>query len=318
MGLQTLHELEGLTAPYAHVVVALGTFDGVHRGHQALVTTAVKLAKEKNGTAVVFTFANHPLSIVDPRRCPPQLGTLQQKERWMQELGVDVLILLPFTKKLLKQSPAEFVELLIQRLQPEAIVVGPNYSFGHRGQGDPEMLRQAGAEHGFAVHIHPEVTEDGEMISSTAIRQCILEGRMEEARLLLGRPFSLEGPVVHGEKRGRLLGFPTANLQLPTLLAVPENGVYAVKVCVEGTYYAGVANVGTNPTFTEVERRLEVFLLQFSGDLYGKSLEVEFLGRLRGEQRFDGAEKLIAQIKLDIENAADFFIKESLSLSATV
>lgn len=305
--MQTIHDLEGLQTPCPRAVVALGTFDGVHRGHQALIAQMVTLAQQRQGTAVVFTFRNHPLSVVAPHRCPPQLGTLRQKERWLAALGVDVLLLQPFTPAFLQQSPREFIRLLVQRLQPEAVVVGPNYSFGYRGAGNPEMLAQAGREFGFAVHVHPEVLEGNELISSTSIRQCVLEGRMEEARLLLGRPFSMEGTVVHGEKRGRLLGFPTANLQLSPQLAVPANGVYAVRIHLDGRAYAGVANVGTNPTFTEVERRLEVFLLDFQGDLYGRLLEVEFLGRLRGEKRYPSAAELIAQIHCDIQAAKAFF-----------
>ncbi|MEG6585496.1 bifunctional riboflavin kinase/FAD synthetase [Dendrosporobacter sp. 1207_IL3150] len=292
---------------HSNIAIALGTFDGIHIGHQKIIGRAVELAKNCGGTSVVFTFSNHPLSIVDPTRCPIQLVTNEYKAELMLDLGVDILMNIPFTAELLKMSPTDFIELLRSNLNPTNIVVGPNYSFGFRSAGTPNLLAQAGNAHHFNVEVHPAVYLDGNIVSSTLIRQHISEGNVSEAARLLGRNFKLKGEVVTGDKRGRTLGFPTANINIPDGFAVPDNGVYAVSTSFDTMTYNSIANIGTNPTFKGNNRHIEVHLLDFDGNLYGKSITVEFLAKIRDEKTFSGANDLIKQISQDIATARNYY-----------
>jgi len=300
-------EIIRLCDKYSNITVALGTFDGVHVGHQKIIGRAVELAKSIAGTSVVFTFSNHPLSIIDPARCPLQLITNEHKAELMQELGVDVLFNIPFTPDFLKLSPTDFITLLRANLQPKHIVVGPNYSFGYRGAGTPEFLRTAGEVSHFEVEVHPAVCINGNIVSSTVIRHLITEGNVAEASRLLGQPFKLKGIVISGDKRGRTLGFPTANLQIPEGFAVPNNGVYAVYVYIENRQYNGIVNIGTNPTFKGATRHIEAHVLNFAHDLYDKYIEIAFLNRIRGEKTFSSAEDLKSQICQDIHSAYKYY-----------
>lgn len=305
--MQTVTTINNSGDKYLNATVVLGTFDGVHLGHQAIIGKAVQLAKEHGGTSIVFTFSNHPLSIIAPERCPERLITNEYKAELLHQLGVDVLFNIPFTPQLLKLSPEQFIELLQTLFQPRHIVVGPNYSFGYKGTGNPDLLIQAGRHKNFSVEVHPAVYLDGSLISSTLIRQLIAAGKVAESGRLLGRSFKLQGTVVTGNQRGRLLGFPTANLDLPEKFAVPGNGVYAVRTYYRNTAYDSIANIGTNPTFQEISRHIEVHLLGFSGDLYGQRIEVEFLNKIRDEQAFSGIDELIRQIQADIKIAEQYY-----------
>jgi riboflavin kinase/FMN adenylyltransferase len=200
---------------FSGVSVALGTFDGIHLGHQKVINRAVAFANQSGGKSAVFTFENHPLSVLAPHQCPPLITSLAEKERLLAELGVDILCQVPFTQDLLRLSPLEFVDKLLSVLSPSFIVIGPNYSFGYHGSGTPELLSQIGKEKGFAVEVQEAVYIDGHMVSSTSIRQSVSRGEVEHAAKLMGRQFRLSGKVIHGDKRGRTLGFPTANIQLP-------------------------------------------------------------------------------------------------------
>lgn len=291
---------------YSNIAVALGTFDGIHIGHQAVIGKAVALAGQSGGTSVVFTFSNHPLSIIAPERCPDRIIGNGDKARLLKRLGVDILLNIPFTPELLKYSPEQFINLLQTNLQPKHIVVGPNYSFGYKSLGNPDLLTRAGREKNFAVEVQPAIYLDGLLVSSTLIRQLIAGGKVEESARLLGRPFKLRGEVINGNQRGRLLGFPTANLNLPEKYAIPDNGVYAVRTHYCSSMYHSVANIGINPTFQGIERHIEVHLLDFDGDLYGQMIEVEFLHKIRSEQSFSSVDQLVEQIKLDIEVARQY------------
>ncbi len=299
-------QLNDLSHQFPKIAVALGTFDGVHIGHQQIVSRAVELARAIDGTSVVFTFSNHPLSIVDPNRCPLQIVAYEYKNQLMEAMGVDVLLTIPFTHQFLTLSPGEFIKLLADNLRPTYIVVGPNYSFGYKGTGTPETLENAGCEFGFKTEIQQAVYVDDIIVSSTIIRQMITQGNVHQAARLLGRPLQIQGTVIAGEKRGRTLGYPTANIAINEGLAIPDDGVYVVQIAVGKFQYKGVANVGTNPTFNCSERRIEIYLLNFAGNLYGKTVTVAFLDRIRGEIAFTTAEQLKMQIALDIKVAENY------------
>lgn len=288
--------------PYHGAAVALGTFDGVHVGHQRIIGQAVALAHRAGTVAAVFTFSNHPMTVLHPEHSQVLLATQADKERLLAALGVDVLAAVPFDAALFTLSPAAFVrEVLVAKFNPRWVVVGPNYTFGARGRGTPAVLTELGRQCGFTVAVQEGVYVNGVMVSSTVIRQRISRGDVADAAKLLGRPPHLKGTVIAGEGRGRRLGYPTANLSVPADLVLPGDGVYAVKATLDGQrWYAGAANMGTNPTFGHEQRRLEVHLLDFAGDIYGRTLTVQFIQRLRDEIAFTDAAALKAQMAVDI------------------
>ena len=281
--------LDQLHCQFEKVAMALGTFDGVHLAHQFVIGRAVEWSRQHAGTSMVFTFANHPLSLIHPHRVPPQLQTLAGKTAQIKNQGVTVLVRIPFTKALLHLPPEDFVYLLATKIKPKHIVVGPNYSFGDKGAGNPAMLTGLCERYGIETEICPEIHEQGVMVSSTVIRGLLASGEVEAAARLLGRPFELSGRVVHGDQRGRSLGFPTANMQPAPQILIPGKGVYAVKVKVGSRYYNGLCNIGTNPTFVQGPLRVETHILDFDREIYGKPITTLFLGRLRAEKTFGSA-----------------------------
>jgi riboflavin kinase/FMN adenylyltransferase len=292
---------------YPNVIIALGTFDGVHVGHQEIISRSVEVARQVNGTSVVFTFSNHPLSVIAPERCPLQIVTQDDKASLIQELGVDVLLNIPFTPEFLQLSAVQFIQLLLENLNPKHILVGPNYFFGYKRGGTPKILQQAGLEYGFKVEINQTVNVDNSMVSSTLIRKMIAAGNVCQASRLLGRPVSIKGTVIHGEKRGRLLGYPTINIKFTKGLICPPKGVYAVQLKINEIQYNGIANIGTNPTFNDVGRRIEVHILNFTGNLYGQLVAIHFLKHIRGEFIFSSPEELKLQINEDIKMAQKYY-----------
>jgi riboflavin kinase/FMN adenylyltransferase len=290
--------------------LALGTFDGVHAGHRAVIGRAVQLAEERGLTSAVVTFDRHPLSVIDPGRVPRLLTANEEKMRLIEELGPDELVMLPFDQEMAAMTAAEFcTDLLAGSLQAQAVVVGENFNFGAHGAGDAAQLRDCGAAHGYDVEICPLVTEHGEPISSTRIRRLLHDGELEEVREILGRPPSAAGLVAHGDKRGRTLGVPTANVDVEAGTIVPGRGVYTARVFVAGAWYRAAVNIGHNPTFQSREEptthvTVEAFLLAFSGDIYEREIRLDFLHKIRDERRFDSVDALVAQMRLDIEAAA--------------
>jgi riboflavin kinase/FMN adenylyltransferase len=267
--------------------VAVGNFDGVHRGHQALVSAAVARSRESGGPAVVLTFDPHPASVLRPQAAPAALTTLAQKEELVAALGIDRLVVVPFDARLAGLSPDAFArEVLQQALGARHVVVGESFRFGRGREGDPRRLEALGASLGFAVEVVPPVLEGGRPISSSRVREALARGDVAEARTLLGRDYFVDGEVVQGDGRGRTIGVPTANLaSLAQIL--PANGVYAARCRSQaGGWHAAAVNVGERPTFGGGRVRLEAHLLDFDGDLYGRPLRVAFHERLRGEQRF--------------------------------
>jgi riboflavin kinase/FMN adenylyltransferase len=290
-------------------VLTIGFFDGVHRGHQRLVQRTVELARQAGARAVLITFWPHPLTVLRPEQPVQLLTTLEERLALLQALGgLDAAIVMAFTPELARLSPEEYLGALRDRFALRALVEGPDFAFGRDRLGNVEWLRRASATGGFAVETLA-VEADGQRISSTRIRGLIAAGAVEVAAQLLGRPYMLDGTVITGDRRGRTLGFPTANLCLDARKLVPAHGVYAVRVGLPGDESAlrpGVANIGVRPTFGEGNTPLvEVHLLDTQADLYGQRMTTAFIARLREERRFPGLDALKAQIAADANHARE-------------
>ena len=283
-------------------VVALGTFDGLHRGHMDVIRTAWNEAHRTGALLAVFTFSNHPFACFRPDKVPPALITPEQKQSLLRDLGVDVLVDVPFDMSVARIAPEAFLEQL-QALGYSCLVVGNNFTYGIRGEGTVETLAASAQRLGFKLVVRELVSDGPTVISSTAIRRLIAEGDVVEAAAMLGRLYSLSGIVAHGNERGRLLGFPTANIELDeSKLAIPLGGVYAVQVNVNGQRYGGMANIGNNPTFGDVAApRLETHIFDFSGDIYDSPISIDFVARVRGEVKFASIDQLRSQLQADKE-----------------
>jgi riboflavin kinase/FMN adenylyltransferase len=305
--------LTGLSSlPERQRVVAIGMFDGVHVGHRATIRRAIELAEELGITSTVLTFDRHPLSVVAPAHAPHLLTSLDERIHLITELAPDELVLLPFDAQLAAMTPGAFcADLLAGRLHARAVVVGENFNFGAQGAGTAATLRACGHLHHYETVIVRLVTERGETISSTRIRGLLLAGEIEEVREILGRPPAVCGRVGHGDGRGTALGVPTANLALPPHGVRPGRGVYVARAVVDGASYRAAVNIGYNPTFRGDHEgaapvSVEAHLLGFSGDLYGHELRLEFLHRIRQEQRFDSIQDLVLEMRRDIGAAASW------------
>jgi riboflavin kinase/FMN adenylyltransferase len=290
--------------------VAIGTFDGVHVGHRAVIGRAVGLARERGFTSAVLTFDRHPLEVVAPRRVPRLLTPLADKMRLIAELQPDELVVLPFDHVLAALTAEEFCRRLLgDALDARVVVVGENFNFGAGGAGDAALLRACGLQRGYDTVVEPLVTEHGKTISSTRIRKLLHDGELEEVREILGRPPSATGRVVPGAKRGRTLGVPTANIEVQAGTIFPGRGVYAARARVRGTWYRAAVNIGHNPTFRRhaetTSVSIEAYLLDFHGDIYDHDIRVDFLHKIRDEQRFDSIEALVAQMQDDIRQTAE-------------
>ncbi len=284
-------------------VVAVGNFDGVHRGHAALVAQARELARTVGGPATIITFDPHPLQLLAPERFQPPLTTSADKAALLRSVGVDAVAILRTDRDLLQLAPATFFrQMLIERFRLKGLVEGFNFRFGHDRAGSIETLRDECGKIGIPLTVVPPYQVEGAIVSSSRVRDALSAGDVAMAATLLNRPYHLNGIVVEGAKRGRTIGFPTANLgAVPTLL--PADGVYAVRANAGETSWAGAANIGPNPTFGENARKIEVHLIGFAGDLYGQALRVEFIQRLRGTRPFASAADLVAQLRIDVEQA---------------
>lgn len=299
--------LEQLGKRFPNPVLTLGNFDGVHRGHQAIVRRTVELARQLQGTALALTFEPHPVAVLMPARAPARLMDLHTRVACLFELGLDHVVVQRFSREFASIEPEPFVrDWLIGNLGLRAIVVGHRVRFGHLRRGDATLLRRLGQEHGLVVEIIGKVEVKGRLVSSSAVRTAVQEGKLDLATEMLGRLHTFAGRVIRGHNRGKQLGFPTANLDIRGLV-LPPDGVYAVEVCWDRRWRPAVANIGKNPTFGDRERSLEVHILDFSGDLYGRRLWVRFLRFLRGEIRFPRVELLVEQIHKDIAEARALF-----------
>lgn len=285
-------------------VMAIGYFDGVHIGHRLVIDTAVSMARTMDLPVGVMTFHPHPRVVLGQMDNAAYLTPLPEKVRQFQQLGVDHTYVVSFTRSFAAVHPEEFIESFLMRLKPKGVVVGFDYTFGHRAQGTAETLRELSRGR-YRLEVVEPVTLEGEKVSSTLVREMLHEGCVERAGRLLGRPYCVEGEVVTGEQRGRTIGFPTANLALREPYFIPRTGVYVVGVQWRDRRLYGVANLGYKPTFHEraAQLSLEIHLLDFYGDLYGETLRVEFFHFLRTEKKFPSVEALIRQIHADIDQA---------------
>ncbi|MBR4152880.1 MAG: bifunctional riboflavin kinase/FAD synthetase [Selenomonadaceae bacterium] len=298
--MEIIKKITALTKKYPQPVVALGMFDGVHLGHATVIRHAIDTAKKIGGTSIIFTFSNHPLSVIAPEDAPLMIGSKNLRREIFNDMGVDVLIEIPFTKELSKKSPEEFLELLQDKIAPAYVVTGQNYTFGRFGRGNGRMLLREGENYGFKAEVCQTFTIDRKTVSSTRIRALIAAGDLNSANQLLGRNFTYAGEVVNGDKRGRKIGFPTANIEIADHRAMLPNGAYIVRVKVRDKFYNGIANIGDNPTFKVARRRLEVFIDKFSENIYGEEIFVGFVSKLRDEKIFASVEELKAQLNEDL------------------
>lgn len=297
-------------APEGHkVCLAIGVFDGVHLGHQQIIRQTIADARKQGGLGLVVTFDRHPNAIVAPDKTPPAIYPLPQKLRAIESIGADATLLIEFNRSFSEQTGETFIRGLARDLgKLHSICVGADFVFGHKRSGNVPLLRQLGAELGFTVHGMAAVALDGEVVSSTRIRAALQSGDFDAASQMLGRPYSISGNVVHGDQLGNKLGFPTANVDV-TGLVLPPDGVYAAWTSLKGTKHPAVLNLGTRPTVqnSKHERRLEVHLLDFNGNLYDQEIEVEFVAKLRDEMKFASLDALKAQIAADADAAAKCF-----------
>ena len=287
--------------------VSIGVFDGVHRGHQGLLTALAAEAAGAGLTPAVATFDPHPLRMLAPRRAPKMLTSVAHRIELLGELGMGAVGVMPFGDIREMEADRFITEVLLGRLRSELVLVGDNFQFGKGGKGSPETLRRAGSEHGFGLRVMRLLGSDlspesGEApVTSSRIRQCVADGRTGEAAGLLGRPFEMRGKVMEGDRRGRKLGIPTANLEMPSHMAIPVNGIYAAWAEVDRKTHPAALNIGVRPTFGEGRLITEAHLLDFSGDLYGKEMRLRFVGdRIRPEIAYASVEELMAQVERDI------------------
>ncbi|MBK8135264.1 MAG: bifunctional riboflavin kinase/FAD synthetase [Anaerolineae bacterium] len=285
-------------------LVTIGVFDGVHIGHQHLVRQLVERARVSGHLTVVLTFFPHPDAVLHDITGPYYLTTPEQRAEELTRLGVDWVITQTFDDQFRHMRAADYIETLCQHVAMRELWVGQHFALGYDREGDIEFLRQEGARHGYTVHeVELVQGEDHSAVSSTRIRQLLQNGDVAEAGRLLGRLYTVEGEVVHGDQRGRTIGFPTANVQLWTEQVLPAFGVYTGFAAFNGETHPCVTNLGVRPTFDGKQLRVESHLLAFSGDIYGRTLKVSFMHRLRGEMRFPSIQDLIAQIAVDVEQA---------------
>jgi len=304
-----IHAAGELNPGHLKVCVAIGVFDGVHLGHQQVIRQTVSDAEQQEGLAVVITFDRHPNSVVAPDRVPPLIYSLPQKLRAIGALGADTTLVIHFDPAFSRQSGEDFIRGLVRDFHHiHSICVGSSFTFGHKRSGNVALLKKLGEELHFIVHGLSAVSLDGQVVSSTRIREAIGGGQLDAASQMLGRAYSLAGQVVRGDQLGRKLGFPTANIDTAGLV-IPPNGVYAVHAHVQGKSYRAALNIGHRPTLENLAPRLrvEAHLLDFDGDLYGQEMEITFVEKLRDERKFPSLDTLKEQIARDIEAARRLF-----------
>lgn len=289
-------------------VLTLGVFDGVHIGHQHIIQKLNQIAKEIDGESVLLTFEPHPRIVLGKGADDLQLiTTLEEKSELLENAGLKNLILHPFTKEFSQLSSVDFVKLLVHEIGIHTIIVGYDHHFGKNREGNFEQLKKLSEEYGFNCLMIEEIKSVDNHISSTQIRKALLNGNIDFANKALDRNYSLSGEVIHGDKLGRTLGFPTANLEIPKYKLIPENGVYIVKVFLKNEIFKGLVSIGTRPTVTNSnERRVEVYILDFDKEIYGEELNIEFFHKIRSDQKFDSLEELVDQMNRDKSEAENY------------
>lgn len=301
--IQRWRGIDQIPSGWGRCVLTIGVFDGVHRGHQALIMSAVQQGRELSLPTVVMTFDPHPASVVRQGQHPPLLSTIRRRSELVAQLGADVFLVLPFTPEISAMEPESFVhDVLVDKLHVARVVVGQNFRFGHRAAGDVDLLAELGPRFGFTTNTVDLVGESDLTVSSTYVRSCVAAGDVAAAADALGRPHRIDGFVVHGEGRGGSeLGYPTANLDPEPFSAVPADGIYAGYFLLGTRRCPAAISIGTNPTFSGQERTVEAFVLDDGGNFYGRRVALEFVARLRGMERFDTPEALIEQIGRDVD-----------------
>ncbi|CAM2936701.1 bifunctional riboflavin kinase/FAD synthetase [Hathewaya histolytica] len=279
--------------------IALGSFDGIHRGHLNLVRKTVKLARENNCKSMIYTFKNHPMSIINKDKMPKLIQNNEEKVEILRQEGIDILNFVQFSKEYMKIKAKEFVEKLVKCYNVKGIVVGFNYKFGYKNEGNIELLKILSKKYNFQVFICEPIEYEGNLISSTNIRNLISNGKVDRARILLSRPFAIEGTVVEGKKLGRKLGFPTINLRFNQNKILPKTGVYYTAVKYSNRIFKGITDVGYNPTVNGKVLSIETYILDFNKEIYGEDVIVYFLERIRDEEKFDSLNELIEVLKKD-------------------
>lgn len=294
---------QSLPTEFQRGALTIGNFDGVHRGHASLVSETITQAQSLHGPALALTFEPHPIQLLRPEEAPPRLSTLAQRLERIQALGMDNVLVLHTTPELLHLTADEFFhEVILKRLDAQVLIEGNNFGFGRHRAGNVDVLEKLCTEHHRKLLVVPPLQWQGQPVSSSRIRRALENGDVSSARAMFGHPYQIEGKVIVGEKRGRTLGFPTANLGGVELL-IPSVGVYAVWARVGNEIWSAAANVGPNPTFGQQMHKIEVHLLDFQGDLYDKTMQVDFIQRLRDTRPFSGVEELLAQVNEDVERA---------------
>jgi riboflavin kinase/FMN adenylyltransferase len=316
MTMQRWRGLDAIPSGWGRCVALIGVFDGLHRGHQQIVARAKEAAAERGLPSVLITFTPHPSEVVRPGSHPAMLTTNTRKAELAAELGIDVVMFVPFTQGFSRLSPEQFVhETLVDRLHAACVVVGENFRFGHKAAGNIDTLAELGVRWGFDAQAVPLFIDGQHPLSSTYIRSCVEAGDVAAAAEALGRPHRLDGVVIRGDQRGRELGFPTANLRAEAFAAAPADGVYAGRVVrldewgntrLDVPPHVAAISVGTNPTFDGRHRSVEAYILDFTGDLYGQNLGVEFLHHLRGMVKFDSIDDLVVQMAADVAQTRAF------------
>jgi riboflavin kinase/FMN adenylyltransferase len=307
--MRIINDLTFTPVDFSSPVVTIGNYDGLHLGHQTIITRAIEVAKNSGGESVVLTFEPHPVQFLHPELNIPLITPFRKKMMLLEKFGVECTINLPFNKDLAHMSAEQFIgEIVLDHIAPRWVIVGFNFNFGKDRSGTAAALQKMGERLGFAVEVVPPHTVNNAVVSSTRIRELLVAGRIQEANRMLGMRYFLLGTVIHGHARGKGLGFPTANLEIAGDL-YPKTGVYAATVTVGSETHQGVVNIGTNPTFNDKDFAVEVFLFDYQGDLYGKELQVNFVARIRDEATFPSPEALVRQIEQDVETAKEILRK---------
>jgi riboflavin kinase/FMN adenylyltransferase len=313
--MEIIRGLEELRENYPNTVITIGNFDGLHLGHQKIIQTVIREAKEIDGTSMVVTFDPHPMKVLAPEKEVKLLTTPTDRERLIQTMGIQILLCISFNEEFSRLQPDEFIEdILVKKIDAKRIIIGQNYAFGNARKGTTEILRRRGRKYGFKVKVVRHAKLNGEIVSSSKIRSFLSMGQVFEASTFLGRAYTIEGNVIKGAGRGeKLLHVPTANITTPNEL-VPREGVYAVRVGLRRSFFDGVANIGKKPTFSDSVPSYEVHLFNFTGNLLGESLRIYFVDWIRNQRSFPDALSLEKQIRSDIEQAKDVLSRKKPTL----
>ena len=305
-----LEELAG-PPPHRNTAVAIGVFDGVHLGHKALFRRTIEEAQQRGLDSTVVTFRNHPLTVLAPSFEPSYLMDLGTRLEAIKAVGIDYVVAITFTYEVSQLRATEFVQHLSKRLNMKALICGQDFALGKGREGDVSTLTRLGSEHGYELVCQDVIREGDLTVSSTAIREALSQGNVDIAMRFMGRPFRLSGPVVVGDKRGRLLGFPTANIEVPPDRAVLADGIYATRALLDNRILDSITYIGSKPTFEGETRATEVFIFDFDEDIYGQHLSVDFLALVRSDMRFSGVPELIDQMNQDVKQARKVLSEKS-------